>query len=448
MELIANGLNGIYLRNFLPAFDEEIDCVLASIAYGSASDPLLKAIVNNGWRLDIWMRYDQTIPVTVNLLKWLLSNNRNSVFCKLVPDVLHSKVIWWKGYGAYIGSANLSDRAWNSNIEAGLFLTHEELISGQVEHQLEKYFQRLRDLPEARQLTDELVAHIESMDSKLRARRNELDQDARQLRKLEMFEGLNFEVKEDANSKARKAFLAEWSQTLTIMRDIAASVVEFRPQWVDPNTPKSWQADQFLHAFYYNRVKDGATYPYEKLHEVNQSDPWSAVKEALNWWATLKSPPSNEDVTFNKWAPCIRDHMRQDAIEKTTVKEFAEIVEATHATKDHLIKIPLSTFGIENQTSMPREDRIECYSQWIFQKKNKKGQNVIELIKYVLYDGPLAEIPERIYTAARDEDYSIPHYGLNSLAELVGWALPDVVPPRNGRTSKALRALGFDVRVY
>lgn len=32
--------------------------------------------------------------------------------------------------------------------------------------------------------------------------------------------------------------------------------------------------------------------------------------------------------------------------------------------------------------------------------------------------------------------------------EVVGWARPEVAPPRNGRTSKALYALGFNVKIY
>ena len=55
---------------------------------------------------------------------------------------------------------------------------------------------------------------------------------------------------------------------------------------------------------------------------------------------------------------------------------------------------------------------------------------------------------ERLYKAGRTSEYGISHYGLNSIAELVGWARPEVAPPRNGRTSKALRALGYDVRIY
>ncbi|WP_371200120.1 phospholipase, partial [Ectothiorhodospira sp. PHS-1] len=37
--------------------------------------------------------------------------------------------------------------------------------------------------------------------------------------------------------------------------------------------------------------------------------------------------------------------------------------------------------------------------------------------------------------------------GLSSLGEIVGWARPDEFPPRNMRTSKGLRALGYNVRI-
>jgi phosphatidylserine/phosphatidylglycerophosphate/cardiolipin synthase-like enzyme len=48
--------------------------------------------------------------------------------CRLVSDCYHPKVIWWCGLGAYIGSANLTNRAWVKNIEVGTFLSHQDLV--------------------------------------------------------------------------------------------------------------------------------------------------------------------------------------------------------------------------------------------------------------------------------------------------------------------------------
>ena len=108
MKLVANGLNKQFLASFMPNPQDEVDGVLAAIAYGDDTDTLLKNCLENKYRLDIWMRYDHTVPVQPKLLSQLLNNLKNNIFCQLIPDVLHSKIIWWQGYGAYIGSANLT----------------------------------------------------------------------------------------------------------------------------------------------------------------------------------------------------------------------------------------------------------------------------------------------------------------------------------------------------
>jgi hypothetical protein len=447
MELIANGLNGVYLRNYLPMVSEDVDIVLASVAYGSDSSTFLENAVANRWRVDIWMRYDHTVPVSIPLMRWLLANHRNSIFCKLVPDVLHSKVIWWKGHGAYIGSANLSDRAWNSNIEAGLFLSSSELAASGIDAQLETYFAALTDLPQAFALTTEVVDELEAME-KLRRNGRDLEERLKKLRKIPTFSGLNFIDHQSAYSRAEQSFLLEWNETLTHMRAIAEQIIEHRPGWVREDIPPAWQADQFLHAFYYNKVRDGAKYPFEEMYKQNHADPWLATSEAMEWWSKLTEPPSHEDETFYKLAPLIRSHLARENIDSLGHEQFTEICRATHATFDHVSKIPLSEFGIEGQTSMPWEERVPIFAEWLLKKRNRKEQDVIKLIKWVFYGGAESEIPHRLFTAARDKNYSIAHYGLNSLAEVVGWALPESVPPRNGRTSKALRALGFNASVY
>ncbi|HCD4852076.1 TPA: phosphatidylserine/phosphatidylglycerophosphate/cardiolipin synthase family protein, partial [Klebsiella pneumoniae] len=103
------------------------------------------------------MRYDHTVPVAPSFLSKLLINTKNNIFCKLVPDCLHSKVIWWKGYGAYIGSANLTDRAWNMNIEAGVFYTESDLYNSDLISQLEDFFDNLAFLDCCIDLSQEII---------------------------------------------------------------------------------------------------------------------------------------------------------------------------------------------------------------------------------------------------------------------------------------------------
>ena len=138
MQLVANTTNGILFSSILPSAEvaPDIDFVKAAVAYGSAiTNPkggLVQSCVDNSLKMDLWMRYDHTVPVSIPLLNVLLEAQSSNVFTNFVPDVLHSKVVWWKGYGAYIGSANHSERAWNTNIELGVFIIDDELVANRI----------------------------------------------------------------------------------------------------------------------------------------------------------------------------------------------------------------------------------------------------------------------------------------------------------------------------
>lgn len=103
------------------------------------------------------MRYDHTVPVQPQLLTQLMRNSNNNIFCQLIPDVLHSKIIWWKYYGAYIGSANLTNRAWWTNIETGMFFTEEELVANNIIPQLDDFFNELSSLEKAIPLSQSII---------------------------------------------------------------------------------------------------------------------------------------------------------------------------------------------------------------------------------------------------------------------------------------------------
>jgi hypothetical protein len=448
MRFVANVLNRTHLTDMLPSKDDEVDGVLASIAYGANStnekDDFIGHCVANRYRLDIWMRYDHTVPVAIPLLRRLLKHHKDNVFCKLIPDVLHSKVIWWKGYGAYIGSANLTDRAWFTNIEAGIFLTEADLQRDGMHNQLENYFDQLRDIDKAFPLSEEIITEMEQIEA---ARKGAYDQ-GKNLRKTPKWEGLVFIEKSKAINRSKENFRREWQSTLTDLRKIGEALSSARPMWIQEETPLNWQIDQFLHGYYYNKVGDHNAKPFEDDFKKNFADPQTALKSAITWWNSTSSAPSNEDETFEVNAPTIRRLLSRENILTLTVDELAKVCGNTHATKEHITKMELSTLGRPELKTLSQAERIPLYANWLMGQRNARGESVLELLNYVLYGGKDDEVWERLFTASRDPQYTIPHYGLNSMAELVGWARPEIAPPRNGRTSKALRALGYDVKIY
>jgi hypothetical protein len=139
--------------------------------------------------------------------------------------------------------------------------------------------------------------------------------------------------------------------------------------------------------------------------------------------------------------------LEPDKILAVTESEFTKLVHQVHAMREHatrlendLINLPAATYT--------REEKMDAFASWLYAARSGAKKTVLETINYVLYGGTAVNLPERLWDATTRSEWKIQHLGLSSLGEMVGWALPDQFPPRNSRTSKALRALGNNVDIY
>jgi hypothetical protein len=85
----------------------------------------------------LW-RLDDRIAVSVPVLNSFLQKKSPTFVCRLVQHH-HAKVIWWRGVGVYIGSANLTNSAWYTNVEAGCFFSEEEITDDMAEDLLDLF---------------------------------------------------------------------------------------------------------------------------------------------------------------------------------------------------------------------------------------------------------------------------------------------------------------------
>jgi hypothetical protein len=126
MQLVLGGINGHYLRNITINSASAIEEVIAAVAYASDAALLFDWWWDHKIRLRYYGRLDDAVAVSVPILQSFLSKKSPNFVCRLVQHH-HAKVIWWRGVGMHIGSANLSGPAWYSNVEAGLFFPEEEI---------------------------------------------------------------------------------------------------------------------------------------------------------------------------------------------------------------------------------------------------------------------------------------------------------------------------------
>ena len=261
------------------------------------------------------------------------------------------KLFGGKDYGVYVGSANLTQRAWKSNIEFGIFIKEDVLESNNTLGEIEGFFDALMNCENSHTLTEEIVKDQEKLQERRSRQKYKLDNDSRAKRLIPIWNG-PAEVldRRSAYSERKARFVREWQSSLTELRNIARIAPSYRPHWLENDVPASWQADQFLHAYYYNRVVKGNKHPYESFHSKNSENPAEAMKQALIWWSKLEEPPSGEDVNCHSRAPVIRQLLAPERLKTMTEQEFQRVCKANHSTTDHVMRTGAERFGVAGES--------------------------------------------------------------------------------------------------
>jgi len=443
MHLIMNGINNQHLRDILEYASRDTEKVLAAVAYATDARLLFDWCFDNRIPLTYYGRLDANIAVKVNILNKFLKTNSPDHVCKLVQHH-HAKVIWWRGVGLYIGSANLTDSAWYKNIEAGCYFEEKE-ISNEMKADICKLFDTLET--NSTPLTEDVVNAMQERSKKI----ENTVPDAKEFwqnHSFKLWDGLIKTTpkkdRQSATSIDGAKFLEEWRATLQILWDIGriASQPNNRPSWIDPATPESTQTDQFLHAFYLHYRPRGKD--FEILFEENKGRKSEALAEALAWWKDLEEAPRGIDEMIHSTAPFLQNALSQEAISNMDQEALYNICNNIHSIKG---RARFMRRAKPNKKSNI-EKNLEAITNTIWCGKSGSGKDVKQLLNHILYDGPKEQLPERLWQGMYDPAWKMDGLSISSLGEIVGWALPNDFPPRNRRTSRALKSLGYDVTVH
>lgn len=454
MKFIGNVANGNYFLNIVKNLDKEkISEVYIAVAYASSKMELFDFCFDNKIRLKFWGRYDKTVPVATSVLRSFISRGSELYRCYLVKDLFHPKIYWFKGYGAYIGSANIGDRAWWNNVEAGIFFTEQELVAQKIDLELERFFQYLKDTEVSTMLNEDILKEVEKQERNYSADLREFNKsqtDAVTL--LPEFRPKIFQEKE-SNQRHKDNFLKEWNSTLVFIREVMQFVVQdkYRPSWVPVETPPGVQVDQFLHAYYYTRTRKQSgvkKYLYEEHFQKNKSNIQSAIEAELSWWKSTPDGPNSEKKFVTEFAPKLKEYLSEKRVRALSEAEFIDLCSMIHAFRNVARYYPPNELGLTKSDGSGIEKKLPLAASKIFREISANGMNVREIIYFVLYSGDPEHVVHRLYEAFNNSDYSIPRFGRSCYGEIVGWAMPDKFPPRNDRTNKALRGLGYDVEVW
>ncbi|MDI9349183.1 MAG: phospholipase D family protein [Candidatus Symbiobacter sp.] len=441
MELYLNAINDKYLRNILENVSKVTERVQAAVAYATDESTLIDWCFKKNIPLEFYGRLDNQVPVKCSVLSKFLNKSSPNFTCSLVKQYFHAKVIWWHEYGVYIGSANLTDSAWNKNIEAGCFFPESE-IEGKFRDDLIKFFSRLKI--ESTPLTNELYEFLKKCEKKLEDRNKIQLIDINEAPGLKHFDGLVKTQSKKVKEENRDAFLKEWYETLTILRDIGKHFSNGKncPKWIINHSFPSVIADQFLQAHYYNNTFDGNKSLYEEHYNKNKSSREKALMNAIDWWNKLPDAPSGEGKMINETHEKLYSLFSQENIPSWNENDIVFICSNVHAIIEHCRHYSNKKLNLSETIKMTKEDKQKHFAHYLWNLEYSDGQVIKDLFQKLLYGGSRDDIPKRIWELSNETHYGL---GKSTFGEIVGWAMPEKFPPRNNRTSKALRSLGYDV---
>lgn len=457
MKMVMGEINGVWLLTLMNGAPLSCDRVTAAVAYATSNSPFFDHCLQNKRFLEFYGLLDEDQAVAISVMEQLLAAGPFAASCHLVKGHYHPKVIWWHGYGAYIGSANLTAYAWSANVECGVFYDEEEITGTPLQVQLELLFDRIRQI--SKPLNSDLVKALKKLQSTETAadvaRKKLKDQFDEATKTYPEFGGL---TGPNANTKL-SLFAAEWENTLQLLRGLRKEFIalNLRPTWVAADANDTVHFDQFLHAYYYVRVRtkedgDDSARSQDRVNrffEKNQPDKLGALREAAIWWASLEKAPHGEDLFIARTAPRMRELLAKDRIAVWTLDDFKEAMMSVNAFKMHARQVKNKFFGLPPDHHETVEQRSNRLAEWLWNLDRTAKRSLPEMWSYLIWGTSPTNMTERLWTVTKEEQWTYPRLGQSTLGEAVGWARPDDYPPRNNRTNKALRALGHgEVRQF
>lgn len=460
MKLVMGALNGVRLQNLMTASAGRCSRVTAAVAYATGNNTFFEHCFSQGIYVEYFGLLDEDEAVAIPILEKLLEAAPIQCTPRLIKGHFHSKIIWWHGYGVYIGSANLTNSAWNSNVECGVFYYEEEVLGTHMQVDLESQFAYLRKHsgPVTRQLIDGLK-HIRLQQASVSRERQKLtDKFSQASKEFPTHTGLASGGQRPDNVGFTN-FAQEWNETLDLLRNLAREFdnLGLRPKWISHDVESAVHFDQFLHAYYYNLVKtrlDGiddsrSIEIVNRAFERNRANPKSALEKAAEWWSTLSAAPYEEDDFMHRAAPLIRASFAKERLPNWTLKEFQQVFFEVHAFKMHARQVKNEYLGLPKDHKTNVRERSNILADRIWHSSREATQKpLLDMLEFLVWGTNPSSVVERLYMAVKDETFRFDRLGQSSLGEALGWARPDLLPPRNNRTNKALRCLGYSVALF
>lgn len=452
MRLIGNALNGDYFRNLLSEADsEDLVSIRLAVAYVRQMDDVFELARRRKVPLDLYCLFDVDFPSKPILKRFVDRHSSLNWRLFLTANFYHPKIYWFEGIGAYIGSANLTGQGWNNNLECGVWFDQVDIDREGIDEQLRPMFTVIRG--RSTPASDEHVALIERLEHERQDFQKAKSAFAKAVdAALVNIPGrqapIDVTQRDTPGGAARRAFVAEWNETLTILRKLTELARKRpRPSWVSADVHPTIIQDQATEYWYNQQVRatrESET-EIERLHQQNRGKMGAAVEVVFADWA-------RSDITDEFWIDWTNEEpkrlmmlLSQANLREWDREKMLKLVWGGHASREHARQMSNATVGLEQGENRGRWERSVLFADYLMKQRTADGKAIAAVLEFVLWgDAQMPDCADRLWLATQDPNWKISHLGINILGEWIGYARPGDFPPRNNRVSKCLYALGYE----
>jgi HKD family nuclease len=408
-----------YVVNAIEGLTNKPCSVYIAVAFFTEAN-IVERLVEKGCRVRLIVRLE--FPTQAQSLEKLL-NNPGVEIRYFTDSAFHPKIYLFGNQTALVGSANLTGKAINTNQEVVVLLGSEDHRLNDLMVLFQEYWSQ------AKVLTEADLAEYQRITAKLNKFSNEQQNVKKEvIEKLgRIFAGdiIADKVKQSKENIYLEDFRKTYQETVSAF-NVLCGIYERAGKRKIANglIPLRLEIDSFIsfirdeHAF--GEAWESA--PLKTTDEVAElieplisewfNTPWPHFEEKIvkenyprlmNVFSDTKTiQSSSDDELFNALCTCHSFHDR-----------FRYFLGGMPTWKNHFLKA--------NDTIHTRES-----------------------LSYLLYGK--GSIEERMTNMIYNPAYKLDEFGQANVQELIGWCNKENLPVINGRTTKVLRWLGFDVR--
>ncbi len=407
-----------FIRNAITNHAAGVDNVFAAVAFFTEASLVKELVQDKHLRLVVRLGF----PTSPYALAQLLSL-KNVDIRYFTDPAFHSKLYIFGDHAAMVGSANLTQKAVRTNQEVMVTIPASDKRFLELASLFAEYWEDAAVLN--KDVLEEYDKHYQQL---VKIQKDVEDFDNKVIEKIGHVVSNNIK-REKKKKSAETIFLDSYRKSyqdaitaFNVIRDVYESVGKRKVP--ESEIPLRLEIDSFISFVREEHAKGDVWRDAQPMSGKAQQD---KIRDLVEEWIVTPWPYFEETIVNENYPRIRKAFYSKNMILQLNDDDLFDALCVAHSFGDRFRFYAGST---------PTQ-KVEFF-------KSNDGMHIRETLAYLLF-GP-GESVKRLANVIFNSQYKLNEFGQANAQEILGWAGGEDSPVINGRTTKVLKFLGFDVR--